>query len=332
MVESAPRRGMSRSTPAPISPTSGAPGPPRGMPMSITSTSPAYSLPGPDPQPELGAVERRRGDARGPPAPATSPVDASTPDGTSAATTGASAASISSITLPPGSRGAPVRAGAEQRVDDHVRLVEPPGLERDRRRRRAAASAAPAASPCRHSGGHTASTSTSRPAAAQQPRGDEPVAAVVALAADDRDPAGGRALRDHARRAPPPRAPSAPATGCPSSRSPTRRSRASPRPSSSGSIQRGRLIAVTATAAAMPCVCVSETDDRRRRARAARSLGRAGQAHRRRLVTPADDLDVAPAPLAQLQRLRDRLLGAEARGEVHDRAARAWPRTRARRR
>ncbi len=131
-VEADERRGMSRSTPAPISPASGRAGPPRGMPISTTSTSPAYALPGRTQTPIFGrwnatvATQCTAG-------PATSPVDASTPDGMSAAITGARAASISSITRAAGSRGTPEEPGAEQRVDDHVRLVEPPRLERDRR-------------------------------------------------------------------------------------------------------------------------------------------------------------------------------------------------------
>ena len=58
-----PRRGMSRSTPAPISPASGRAGPPRGMPMSIDLDLARVLLAGPDPQPELGPVERRGRDA-----------------------------------------------------------------------------------------------------------------------------------------------------------------------------------------------------------------------------------------------------------------------------
>jgi hypothetical protein len=40
-VESAPRRGMSRRTPPLIRPASAFAGAPRGIPMSIASTSPA---------------------------------------------------------------------------------------------------------------------------------------------------------------------------------------------------------------------------------------------------------------------------------------------------
>ncbi len=62
-VEPAVRRGISRSTPPPITPASGRTGPPRGIPMSTTSTSPAYSFARPHPVPDLRAVERRRGHA-----------------------------------------------------------------------------------------------------------------------------------------------------------------------------------------------------------------------------------------------------------------------------
>ena len=41
LVDSAVRRGISASTPAPIRPMSASVGAPSGMPMSITSTSPA---------------------------------------------------------------------------------------------------------------------------------------------------------------------------------------------------------------------------------------------------------------------------------------------------
>src|SRR5689334_23941617 len=46
--------GMSRSTPAPISPASGRAGPPRGMPISTISISPVYSLPGLTHRPTFG--------------------------------------------------------------------------------------------------------------------------------------------------------------------------------------------------------------------------------------------------------------------------------------
>ena len=53
-VDIADRRGTSRRTPEPIKPASGRAGPPFGMPMSMTSTSPAYSLPGRTHSPTFG--------------------------------------------------------------------------------------------------------------------------------------------------------------------------------------------------------------------------------------------------------------------------------------
>ena len=45
-VDSGVRRGISASTPGPISPVSGSTGAPGGIPMSTTSTAPAWALPG----------------------------------------------------------------------------------------------------------------------------------------------------------------------------------------------------------------------------------------------------------------------------------------------
>ena len=161
-VELALRRGMSRSTPAPISPASGRAGPPRGMPMSTTSMSPAYSLPGRTHRPTLArwnvAVATQCTAA-----PATSPVEASIPDGTSQATTGARAASISSITLSAGSRGAP-----EEPVPSSASTITWARFSRAASKCTGPspgsfASCFCASSPIQ-SGGHTTSTSTSRPA------------------------------------------------------------------------------------------------------------------------------------------------------------------------
>ena len=130
--------------------------------------------------------------------------------------------------------------------------------------------------------------------AAQQPRGDEAVAAVVALPADDRDRPAGTAGRPRAR-APPPRAPSARAPGSPRSsiaqRSVARMSsrvgqRLEPARAAHRSI---------ATAPAMPLECVSEIVhlDARARRRARR---RGRRAARRRPVAAAEHLDVVPVP------------------------------------
>ena len=77
---------------------------------------------GRDVVPDLRAVERDGQSARTA-GPAISPVEASTPDGRSTATTGAPARVHASIARPPRPRPA-LETGAEQRVDDHVGSLE----------------------------------------------------------------------------------------------------------------------------------------------------------------------------------------------------------------
>src|SRR5580704_706521 len=86
LVDSRPRRGISSATRAEISPTRGSTGPPAGIPISTTWTEPECVLPGSIHSPGLPAlkVAVARALAAG---PATSPEDASTPLGTSHATT-----------------------------------------------------------------------------------------------------------------------------------------------------------------------------------------------------------------------------------------------------
>ena len=162
-----------------------------------TSTSPAYSLPGRTHSPTLGrwnvavATQCTAG-------PATSPVDASTPDGMSH---GDHRRPRGLHLLDHLVRGRARRAGATRCRAARRRSRAPCSAARPRTgsapRPGSFFSCACASSPI-HSGGHTACTSTSRPGLAQQPRGDDPVAAVVALAADDRDPPRGRAPRHDA--------------------------------------------------------------------------------------------------------------------------------------
>ena len=92
-------------------------------------------------------------------APPTSPVDASTPEGTSTETTGAPAALTRSIVAAASSTRLAVESRPEERVDDHVGLLDCGRLDR------VAAFLA------------------------QDPSGDPAVAAVRAAAADDGDPA-----------------------------------------------------------------------------------------------------------------------------------------------
>ncbi len=110
-VDSVPRLGISPVTRSSINPIRGSPGAPGGMPMSTTRTSPAWALPGAIHRPGLAAWNVPVARARAAP-PATSPVDASTPLGTSQATTTAPrplASLIAAIALAAGSRGAPAK-------------------------------------------------------------------------------------------------------------------------------------------------------------------------------------------------------------------------------
>src|SRR3954464_4207175 len=148
-VESAVRRGISNSTPPPIRPISASPGAPVGIPMSTTSTTPACALPGWIQRPGLAWWNVAVATARTA-EPSTSPVEALTPLGTSAAITRARAALIARMTAPAGPGGReparaggvdpqedgvgrvarrPVEAGAEHRVDDRVGLLQPVGME-----------------------------------------------------------------------------------------------------------------------------------------------------------------------------------------------------------
>ena len=205
--------------------------------MSTTSTSPACALPGLDPQAGLGGVEGD-GDARpARPRPATTPVEASTPLGTSTLTTGAPAPLDRVDRLGDRAVRLALEAGAEQRVDDRsAGALERPAARRaraarptDRRRgaaapRRAGARGSRARRPCSSSGGGDADDVDLAAGLAQQARDDEPVAAVVALAAHDRRPARrARAARPRARR-PRRRAPSDRARARPARRSPSGRS------------------------------------------------------------------------------------------------------------
>jgi hypothetical protein len=105
-VESASRRGIASNTPSAISPQSGSAGPPSGIPISITWTSPACCLPGAIHRPGLGRWKVAVATA----SIATSwtaPVEASTPLGTSHATTGASSSLSARIAERTGSRTSP---------------------------------------------------------------------------------------------------------------------------------------------------------------------------------------------------------------------------------
>ena len=245
-------------------------------------------LAGRDPQPGLGAVEGRGRRSPGPPRPSTSPVEAFTPLGTSAATTRAFAALIAAITPSTGLRGAPSKPVPSTRVDDHVGALE--------RRRRRTAPARAAGQPLEHLR-RVALQPLARPdeqhvdvpaRLAQQPRGDEPVAAVVALAADDRDAAGRRVLAPRPRGEPLPRAlHQVQRRDRRGSRSPTRPSRASARRRAAAPASAAGSSAQHRDRAGHPArVGQRDLDGRAELARA--RGGGAGQPHLRRRVAAAD--------------------------------------------
>ena len=150
-------------------------------------------------------------------APAISPVDASTPLGTSQATTAAAPAPlIASIAPLAGSRGVAGEAGAEDRIDDRRGPVQRGGLEPDRRSARRAARGSPRVAPELVRRAEQEDVDLA-PALAQPARGHEPVTAVVALAADDHDPALRRRAPRSARPGRCRRAPSARLRAVPSS-------------------------------------------------------------------------------------------------------------------
>ena len=106
LVESAPRWASRASTEGWIRPAGGAPGAPSGIPMRATSSRPVWRLPGAIQWPSLAAWKLTVTSASTA-APATSPVEASTPEAMSAATAGAGQSLIASIAAAAGSRGAP---------------------------------------------------------------------------------------------------------------------------------------------------------------------------------------------------------------------------------
>ena len=141
--------------------TSGsATGAPSGMPMSTTRTAPACVLPGLIHSPGLAAAKvavARASIA----SPSTTPVAASTPLGTSAATTGSAAAlsaAMASATGPWGVPAKPVPSSASTATAQPSRRPAANGSTPSTR------SALARASPRSSSSGATASVRTSRPA------------------------------------------------------------------------------------------------------------------------------------------------------------------------
>ena len=163
----------------------GSPGAPSGIPIGATRSSPVCHLPGATRWPTLAAWKLTVTSASTA-TPSTSPLEASTPEAMSQATTGAPQRLIASIAAAAGLARRAREAGAEDRVDDRARARQRAPRARRRRpgSRRGSRSRFAAASPLSSSAGQSSSASTSKPISAAGAR-DQAVAAVVALAADD---------------------------------------------------------------------------------------------------------------------------------------------------
>ena len=218
-------------------------------------------------------------------APATSPVEASTPEGRSTETTGSPQALIRSISAAASGPGRSVEPGAEQRVDHDVAPLDGIGLD-----------------------GLAARL-------AQHARGDPPVAAVRAAAADDGEPARMRDTPASPRRRP--RRPPAPSARAPSPGSPgTPPRRRASRPPCRAPRSPSSTCTVSAlephdAGGARHRVRVGQRDvDLAHADPLGEPRGAARQRHAR--LRRPDDLDVLPGePDAAAERLADRLLAAE---------------------
>ena len=268
-----------------------------------------------DPVAELGRVKRDRqlGVDRRPRDLARRRVD---PRGDVAATTGATQVLIAAIASAAGSRGADAKP-----VPKIASTITPdPSSAAATSRRRAREGRGRSAPDWPRRRG-----TARRPATAAEPRpvaragegasGDQPVAAVVSLAADDANRAGAAASSSPR---PPPgrRPPSGRATGRPAPRSPTSRSaridrrRAGGRASSrAGYPAPARQTRGETTAAAISREWLSETSSA---SPSARGLGGAAVKDQpRRLRASTDDLDLGEPKPTEPERLHRRLLGRE---------------------
>ena len=195
-VEPEVRRGISNSTPPPIRPISASPGAPWGMPMSTVSTMPACSLPGEIQSPGLAWWKVAVASARTA-APSTSPVEALTPLGTSAAITRARAELIARMTASAGSRGLPSKPVPSTASTIACAFWRRSGWNGTGAGPGRTLTCACASSPI-HSGGHTASTSTSRPAWRSRRAATSPSPPLLPLPQTIGDAPGGRVLADGA--------------------------------------------------------------------------------------------------------------------------------------
>ena len=185
LVEPAPRAGARSRTLGSITPALGSAGAPSGIPIGATRSSPAACFPGAIRCPTLAAWKLTVRSAATA-APSTSPLEASTPEAMSQATTGAPQSLIAAIAAAAGSRGAPLKP-----VPKIASTTAPEPRRRVASESASTASAAAkrsrlaAASPRSSLGGPEQQRLDLEAGLGEQARGDQAVAAVVALAADD---------------------------------------------------------------------------------------------------------------------------------------------------
>ncbi len=303
------RRGTSSRTLVPTRPLSRAR---RGRaPMSATSTSPAWKRPGATTRPSFTPWNVTVADARTA-TPATSPVDASMPDGTSTETTGSPTALIISI------------AAAASRLGAPVKPVPKSASTTTSARPASARKATPTSRARRRfSSGIAADRAARRRAGAPRPHGLPRGAAAPRRARRRRWPPARTRSRRGARRGTgarrwPPRPRRLAPSGRAWARSTPLRPPASPRPCRAAR-------ASSRLAHGTPHVAVLDGADRGRQLLRVRHrqvdaagldplrpcLRRAREAHLR--LRPAHDLDLLPGePDTAAERLADRLLAGEA--------------------
>src|ERR671914_1239450 len=288
-----------------------APGAPRGIPISTTSTRPAQKAPGATKSPTFGAWKVAVAAARTA-SPSTSPVDALTPEGTSQATTGASCSLMAAMAEASGSRGEPskpVPSRASTTTPDPSRRsgAKSSGGSPGRRSRFSRASPRVSARSA------AASTSTSWPSSRSSRATTSPSPPLLPLPTTTRTGPGRDAAAVTTARPTPARSiRSSDGTPCSSiaqasaarisaaSNSGSSQSLTSPHRGHRGGQRRG----------------VRQRHGHRR-TQLRRARGRAAAEPDLWRGSRGDHLHVPEAPGGEPERLRDRLLGAETRGQVH---------------
>src|SRR5918997_3665726 len=288
-----------------------APGAPRGMPISTVSTRPACSLPGATKSPILGPwnVAVAVAPTPSPPPP---PVDALTPEGTAQATTGASCALMAAMAEASGSRGEPSKP-----VPSRASTTTPDASSRSGAKGSGGApgrrSRFSRASPRRSPRSAAASTSTSRPSSRSSRATTRPSPPLFPFPTTTRT-GPGRASAAVTRARPMPARSIRSSEGTPWSSIAQASAARISAASNSGSSQ-------SLTSAHRGYRGGQGRGVRQRhghgRAQLRRARGRAPAEPDLGRRSRGDHLHIPEAPGREPERLRDRLLGAEAGGQVH---------------